>query len=140
VNASLQQWENPDLRSVRIVIEDGNARAFFEKARGGECADSAGAAGDHDSLVFRAAHAIATRYPADASLCLSAITIWLSCRSLRRRGKGNSSRTFPGHEPYCPEGGQAETGALLCCPIPASTTKWGVVLENASIMIVPGTM
>jgi hypothetical protein len=30
--------------------------AFFQKAGGGGCADSAGASGDEDSFVFQSAH------------------------------------------------------------------------------------
>ena len=40
-----------------IAVEDADLRTFFEKTRGGGCADSAGASGDEDSFVFQAAHA-----------------------------------------------------------------------------------
>jgi hypothetical protein len=39
-----------------VAVEDADARAFFEKARGGGCADSTGASGDEDSFVFETAH------------------------------------------------------------------------------------
>jgi hypothetical protein len=32
-----------------IAVEDADTRAFFQKAGGGGCADSAGASGDEDS-------------------------------------------------------------------------------------------
>src|ERR1700722_3909501 len=39
-----------------IVIEDADARAFLEKARGGGSANAAGASGDEDAFVGQAAH------------------------------------------------------------------------------------
>jgi hypothetical protein len=39
-----------------IAVEDADARAFFEKTRGGCGADSAGASGNEDSFAGQAAH------------------------------------------------------------------------------------
>jgi hypothetical protein len=39
-----------------VAVEDADARAFFQKARGSGSADSAGASGDEDSFIFQTAH------------------------------------------------------------------------------------